>query len=310
MIYDFSNIKSQNDRLEDEIQTLKIQYQKTKMTKEQLENLKSKMEETDMENSKKRAKKGIVKFTAAAAVIAGFIALPNTSATVAHAMGQMPVIGQLAEAVTFRDYSYESEKNNADIKTPEINVSDDLTDDAKTEENLKQSAEKINAEIQDITDKLVKEFKTNLENEEGVQDIMVDSEILTTAKDYFTLKLNCYQSAGSGYEWNYYYTINLKNGNRMQLQDLFKEGANYVTPISENIKKQMREQMKADENVIYNLDSDIEEWNFESITEETSFYLNEQDQAVICFNEGEVAPMYMGTVEFVIPSEVLKDIRK
>ena len=46
------------------------------------------------------------------------------------------------------------------------------------------------------------------------------------------------------------------------------------------------------------------------ITEETSFYLNEDNHVVIAFNEGDVAPMYMGAVEFVIPSEVLEDIRK
>jgi hypothetical protein len=31
---------------------------------------------------------------------------------------------------------------------------------------------------------------------------------------------------------------------------------------------------------------------------------------VISFNEGEVAPMYMGAVEFEIPVDVLSDIRK
>lgn len=31
---------------------------------------------------------------------------------------------------------------------------------------------------------------------------------------------------------------------------------------------------------------------------------------VVGFNEGDVAPMYMGTVEFEIPAEALSDIRK
>ena len=310
MIYNFMDVKKQDNRLEGEFQKLKNEYQKPQMTKEQLENLKCKMKEAAMENNKNYTKKGMVKFTAAAALIAGFIALPNTSATVAHAMGQIPVIGQLAEAVTFRDYKYESERNIADIKVPEINVPDELANNEQTQEKLEQSAKEINSEIQDIADKLVKEFEANIKNEEGHQDVAVSSEILATTEDYFTLKLNCYQAAGSGYEWNYFYTIDLNTGERMQLKDTFKDGADYITPISKNIKKQMRAQMKADENVIYNLDSDIDEWNFKSITEETSFYLNEKDQLVICFNEGDVAPMYMGTVEFEIPVEILKGIRK
>ena len=50
--------------------------------------------------------------------------------------------------------------------------------------------------------------------------------------------------------------------------------------------------------------------NFRSITDETSFYVNGDGNVVIGFNEGDVAPMYMGAVEFVIPDEVLGDIRK
>ena len=52
------------------------------------------------------------------------------------------------------------------------------------------------------------------------------------------------------------------------------------------------------------------EWDFTEITDETGFYLNDKGEVVISFNEGDVAPMYMGCVEFVIPDEVLAEIRK
>ena len=99
MIYNFMDIKNQDDRLEDELQKLRNEYQKPQMTKEQLENLKCKMKEAAMENNKKYTKKGMVKFTAAAALIAGFVALPNTSSTVAHAMGQ---IGENPSSISMR----------------------------------------------------------------------------------------------------------------------------------------------------------------------------------------------------------------
>ena len=50
--------------------------------------------------------------------------------------------------------------------------------------------------------------------------------------------------------------------------------------------------------------------DFQTITGDTTFYLNEKGNLVIVFQEGEVAPMYMGAVEFEIPAEVLDDIRK
>ena len=142
------------------------------------------------------------------------------------------------------------------------------------------------------------------------EDVIVKSEILATQADYFTLKLICYQGAGSGYQWNYYYTIDLNTGERLQLKDIFKEGADYITPISENIKEQMREQMTEDDQVYYWLNDEIEGLNFKAITEETSFYMNDKGNVVIGFDEGEVAPMYMGTIEFEIPAGILQEIRK
>lgn len=310
MVYNFSEIKKQNEAVEKELQVLKQDYQKPQMSQNQLEGLRKRMEEANMENRKERNKKKMMKIAAAAAgIAAAFMILPNTSAAVAHAMEQIPIIGQLVEVVTFRDYKYETDRNMADIEVPEIRL-DEQVADAELKEKLERSADEINEEIQKITSELVEEFEANLKEEEGYQDIMVTSEILATQAEYFTLKLICYQGAGSAYQWNYYYTIDLNTGERLQLKNIFKDGADYITPISENIKEQMQEQMAADDQVYYWLNDEIEEWNFKAITDETSFYLNDKGNVVIGFNEGDVAPMYMGTVEFEIPAEVLQDIRK
>lgn len=314
MTYNFSDIKKQNDFLEKELLTLKEDYQKQEMSDRQVEQLYKKIEEAKkMEKGKKRQKK-MIKIAATAAVLAGtFIILPNTSVTIAHAMEQIPFIGPLVEVVTFRDYEYETERNKADIEVPEIQpVVPDTAgiQNSEIQDKLDHTTDEINAEIQKITDDLIKEFEAGLESEMGYQDVLVKSEILASTSDYFTLKLICYQGAGSGYEWNYFYTIDLNTGERLKLKDIFVEGADYITPISENIKQQMREQMEADENVYYWLEDEVEEWNFKQITEETSFYLNEKGNVVIGFNEGDVAPMYMGTVEFEIPGEVIDSIRK
>ena len=310
MIYNFTEMKKRNESMEEELQALKKNYQKPQMSNNQLDKLRKRMEEANMENRRDKRKKKMIQATAAAAAIVGaFLILPNTSASIAHAMEQIPIIGQLVEVVTFRDYTYETDRNMADIEVPEIKL-DDQAAEGEVKENLERSTEEINAEIQKITSELIAEFEANLEYEEGYQDVIVQSEILATEEEYFTLKLICYQGAGSGYQWNYYYTIDLNTGERLQLKDIFAEGADYITPISENVKEQMREQMAADENIYYWLEDEIEEWNFKAITDETSFYLNDKGNVVIGFDEGEVAPMYMGTVEFEIPAEALQGIRK
>ncbi|MCI9189557.1 MAG: DUF3298 domain-containing protein [Lachnospiraceae bacterium] len=289
---------------------MKEVYQKQEMSAAELAKLKKKMKEARRMEQRARNKKRIIRtVSAAAAVVAAFVILPNTSASIALAMEQIPVIGNLVEVVTFRDYSYETDRNMADIQVPEIQVSDQA-DTGEVQDKLNKTTEEINAEIQRISEDLIAEFEAGLEYEEGYQDVVVNSEVLTTTQDYFTLKLLCYQGAGSGYAWNYYYTIDLNTGERLKLKDIFKEGADYITAISENIKEQMQAQMDADDSVYYWLHDEIEEWNFKSITDETSFYINEKGNVVIGFNEGDVAPMYMGTVEFEIPAEVLADLRK
>lgn len=299
------------DMLESELGILKKSYEKQQMTKEQIEQLHQTIREAKNMNQRKGNQGSIIKFAVAAAVVVVgiFIILPNTSGTIAHAMEQIPILGQLVKVVTFRDYEYEGERNMADIEVPEIKPEEQL-EDSTLQETIDRTAAEINAEIQAITDELIAEFEKNLDEEMGYQDVVVTSEVLATTPEYFTLKLICYQGAGSGYQWNYYYTIDLNTGERLQLKDIFREGADYITPISENIKLQMQERMDADESVYYWLNDEIEEWNFKTITDETSFYLNEKDNVVIGFNEGDVAPMYMGTVEFEIPAEVLEGIRK
>ena len=316
---------------EKELELLKEKYLEVEMPQEQFEKLKLAMDKGKKDNRKERQK--IVwsrTIRSAAAILLAFIILPNTTVNVAHAMEHIPVLGNLVKLVTWRDYQYEDEQHQADVSVAKIDVTEleEAIDTKETESevstnfdtmseeesaiqnNLKKTTEGINAEIEEITNSLIVEFETHIQEEMGYQDIVIQSEVLADTEDYFTLKLFCYQGAGSGYQWNYYYTIDLNTGERLQLKDVFVEGADYISVISENIKKQMREQMAADENVYYWLEDEIEEWNFNSITDETLFYMNEKGSVVISFNEGDVAPMYMGVVEFEIEDSVIKDIRK
>ena len=258
------NDRGYDSDLQNALQKLKIKYFSQQMTEAQVAQLHQKIEEVKKMEQNRQGKNQIVKFAAmaATAVIGIFIVLPNTSGTIAHAMEQIPVIGQLVKVVTFRNYEYETERNMAEIEVPEIQPDEKMDgqpQDSTVKENLDRTTAEINAEIQSITDNLIKEFETNLKEEQGYQDVIVKSEVLMTTPEYFTLKLICYQGAGSGYEWNYFYTIDLTTGERLQIKDIFKEGEDYITPISDEIKRQMQEQMDSDENVYYWLNDEIKE---------------------------------------------------
>lgn len=324
MMYDFSEKKKEQEFIEEKLLGMKQKYGEVQMSEQQLQDLQMRMEEAKMEKKVCYNTK-MTKFIVAAAAVATFVILPNTTASVAHAMEQIPIIGRLVEVVTFRDYEYESDKKTADIEVPELEVitaeeekaNDNVKENAinqqkenTVQQNLEKTTKEINAEIQLITEEIIADFEASLAEDEGYKDVVVKSEILATTPEYFTLKLMCFEAAGSGYEWNHYYTIDLNTGERIQLKNLFKENADYITKISENIKVQMQEQMDADESVMYWLNDEMEEFNFKQITEDTSFYLNDNGNLMICFNEGDVGPMSMGVVEFEIPEEIIRDIRK
>lgn len=306
-IIDFEGCKEQSEEV---LQALQKEYLEPQMSEEQLNRLRMRMEDAKRENRKDRNRIRVTRLAAtAAALLIAFIALPNMSPTIAYAMEQMPIIGQFVKVVTFRNYEYEDEQHKADVEIPEL-VTDAQSQNEQYQDELGNTTDEINAEIQEITRKLLDEFVDHMRNELGYKELVVKSEVVTTAPTYFTLKLSCYQGEASGYEYDYFYTIDLTTGERLQLADIFVEKADYITLISENIKEQMKDRMAKDEDVVYWLEDEIEEINFKAITEETSFYINENNNVVISFSEGEVAPMYMGVVEFEIPAEVLREIRK
>ena len=319
---DNENIKTENikEDSKEALQSLKKDYYKADMSETQFNRLKLVMEQAKNDNKRARNRKlvrNIIGAVAAVAII--FVAMPNTTSSIAEAMERIPVIGQLVKVVTFREYNYGDSTHLAEVVVPEVTI--DSGDSSNSDEHqnvaddsinneLQKSTTQVNEEIKEITNKLVNEFNEHMRNELGFKEVAVKSKVILTAQNYFTLKLSCYQAEASGYECDYYYTINLLTGEKMNLQDVFEDNADYITPISENIKEQMRVRMAKDDSLGYWFEDEIDDVNFKSITEDTSFYINSDNNVVICFNEGEVAPMYMGSVEFEIPENVVKDIRK
>ncbi len=269
---------------------------------------KEKMEEAVMRarESKKRAKRNrLIRYMgSAAAVFAILLILPNTSRTAAAAMQQIPVLGEFFKVVTIREYQVDEDRYQADVKVPEVvpETGDGVSEE--TAQQAKETADAINFDIQKVTDELIEEFKSTMEDlEDGYGDIMVDSQVLTDDEKWFSLDLVLYQGAGSGYERHRHYTVDKTTGKRAELSEFF--GEDYVKTVSDEVKAQMRSRMAEDENVIYWIDyEDVPEWNFESIAEDQDFYVNRDGDVVICFDEYEVAPGYMGCVEFVMERTV------
>lgn len=262
-----------------------------------------------IENHRKNRKKkwGKVIAGAVAAAAAFVILLPNLSMSVAHAWEKLPVLSTIVKVVVWRDYHVEEGRYEADVSVPKVTVEPEDGADEAVKEQLKQSADQINASVKEMTDQIIAEFEAGLENDPemyGADSIHVGHEVVTDNDRYFSMKVWVLEVMGSGYEQDHYYTIDRSTGKILTLADLFADDS-YIETISEEIKRQMAEQMAADENVYYWLnDQDVPEWNFKQIPEDQSFYISNDGTLVICFNEGDVAPMYMGCVSFEMPKTI------
>ena len=267
--------------------------------------------EKNTERKPKRNSKRYVAGIAVAAALA-IIITPNVSANAAYAMSQIPILGNVIKMITVREYNYDSERFEAKIKEAQL-VQEEVVEndmDSAVKEQTKESLQTINEDIEEMTDRLIAQFEADVELGESYGGVYMEPQVVTDTDTWFTIRIVVTQVAGSGSEYEYFYHIDKTTGKIASLKDLFIDGADYMTPISEDIKKQMREQMAEDENLYYWVDDEITEINFQTIKENQNFYLNEDGQIVICFDEYEVAPGYMGLVQFTIDNSVVSDILK
>ncbi len=234
--------------------------------------------------------------------------MANSGAAIAHAMAKIPVIGAIAEVVTFREYESTDNNNNmeADIKIPEVSVKNE--DGTVNEE----TTQKINKSIQEYTDEIIAQYEADVKaagEGEGHMNVELDYSVITDSDRLFSIRFDQLLVMASGTQMVKIYHIDKQTGEMIGLDGLFKDGADYITVLSENIKEQMKERMAADESLVYWVDNeDMSEWNFESIKEDNTFYVNENGKLTIVFDEYEVAPGYMGSVEFEIPTEIIQDL--
>lgn len=305
---------------QEQLRQLKEEYENMIIPEAGRERLQAGIDRARMEKKRAEHARRRSAWTAVAAAAVVMIALPNTNMQIAHAMENIPLLGGFFRLVTVRQYNYSDENHDAEVELAQITYGEDAGEAASVGEAAAGAAdpkgtaagnvEAVNQDMEATVEELIRQFEDTL-SEEGYHGLHVSQEVVTDNDRYYTVKLSVLETEASGYEHNQFYTIDKQTGNVVTLEDLFAEGSDYISAISENIKTQMREQMAADEGVIYFLDGDdMPEFNFQGITEQTNFYFNEKDELVIAFDEYEVAPGSMGAPEFVIPQEVTAAILK
>ena len=251
-------------------------------------------------SKKKKGKARNIWIAVAAAVIL-FITTVKTSSTVAYAFEDVPVLGKIVKLITFREYKVDDGTYNANIKVPAIENLDNKELEASLNEKYLAENEKLYEQFTADMEEIKKNGGGHLGVESGYEIKTDNKQILSIAR----YNVNIVGSSSTTMKFD---TIDKKNEVLITLPSLFKNN-DYISIISENIKEQMRAQMKKNSQKVYWVTGTGDELftePFEKISKDQNFYINKQGKLVISFDKYEVAPGYMGVVEFVIPTKVIQ----
>lgn len=241
---------------------------------------------------------------ASLAIATGILAVGvNSSPTFAYELSKIPVVKSIVKVLTFKEYNINEDTYKADIKVPSI-------------EGLKNKdlEDRLNEKYISENKKLYEDFIAEMEEMKEIDDghLGIESGYVVKTDNENILSIGRYvvNTVGSSSTTFEYDTIDKKNEILITLPSLFKDNK-YIEIISENIKEQMREEMKLDSRKIYWVADENGNGNmdiFKEIDKNQNFYINDKSELVISFNKYDVAPGYMGIVEFIIPTDILSNI--
>lgn len=247
----------------------------------------------------------------AAAVII-FTAGLNTSYSFASAMEEVPVLGTVAKVLTIRSYQEKDADKEVDVRVPKVEVTDSQTEEEAAEHSqaVEQMVVDVNAEIDKAVEEYVKGAETRIEEykqafletggteeefaEKNIQ-VNVDYEVKYQDENYLSFVVTGDESWVSAYAVNYYYNLDMTNGQQLTLKDLL--GEDYVEIANTQILSEMQKRTAENENYMY---FDEDSGGFTTVTEDDNFYINEAGNPVIVFEKYQVAPGFMGVQEFEI----------
>ena len=131
----------------------------------------------------------------AAAAMAVITVLVNASPAAAQVMEQIPVIGTIAQVVTFRTYEDHSGKGEANVEIPKI-------------EEEGQTLE-ANREIEDYADSLIREYEDKIRAGEDQENYALDStyEVVFENDRYVCIRIDTTVVMASGTKFVKVFTV-------------------------------------------------------------------------------------------------------
>lgn len=258
-------------------------------TLEAIDEIGERKEVIDMKQLRRKTRRRIA--AAVTGVAACFIVGVNVSPALALGLADIPALGALARIVCVRSDFYQNSDSTVTIEQPEVQGANKVN--ALIDEQVKAYEAKAQADIADYKEAFLATGGT--EEEFAAKDIQVkvDYAVKHQSDTALSFVLTGSEDWNAGTVERYYYNLRMEDGSVITLKDLLGDG--WVDAANEQIRAQMAAQEK---------DSDIKyftgESGFQTVDENTNFYLNEQGQPVVVFDKFEVGPGTLGEPEFTL----------
>ena len=140
--------------------------------------------------------------------------LPNINPTIAYAMQEIPILGDLISVFTVYKLEESNEYHYQDVQIPQIEATDDGN----------SAIDYINADVEALANAAIAEYEATVEKfPDAHTGLLIDYDVITNTRDWFTIRLMVFREAGSSSVQYYFYHIDKQKGELVQLSDLFRE---------------------------------------------------------------------------------------
>ena len=242
-----------------------------------------------------------------AGIAASFVLVFNCFPSLAIAASEVPILKNVVKAVTFDRFEIKDNGYEATVVTPKIEGLLDKDLENKLNEEFKENADSVIRAFEKDIKELKEEF-----GDEVVVHYGIDANYIIKTDNDDILAIDTYicTTSGSSSTQHSFYNIDKKTGKLIELKDMFKKNADYVTPISEYVTSEMKRMNEEENGYFWIGKQEFGGDGFEKIKDDQNFYINDNGNVVICFDKYEVAAGAQGCPEFEIPKSVVEKILK
>lgn len=254
--------------------------------------------ERNMMSGKKVFKRVGAAVAAAVILTAGFGIGVLKNEAFAASVSDIPLLGALAKVITGEEITKVDDVVDIHMKIPKV---EGLSDKAVEDRINKEIRDKMTAKVKEAEQRAIEDKKAWLDTGGDPREyipryISVDYSVKAVTDDVLSFIVSEMEiGANAAYDL-YYYNIDLHTNKELTLKDLL--GEDYIAIANAQIAAQIAERSKEPGNMFFDGSDGIE--GFTSISENQGFYINEKGHPVVVFNKYEIAPGYMGILEFEI----------